>query len=139
MLLPEDASAGLTEKNLRTVIDRKKRQIIAVEDLDPPLLLAQAGVPKCTCAVADRPARSCDRIVFDIDPGEEVGWPAVAAAAATCAAASAIKLERSVKLSGGKGLHAAVPVEGVDWNHQDLRPGGGAGDDRRRADATSPR
>ena len=38
------ASAGLTEKNLRTVIDSKKRQIIAVEDLDGLLSLVQAGV-----------------------------------------------------------------------------------------------
>ena len=38
------ASAGLTEKNLRTVIDSKKRQIIAVEDLNGLLSLVQAGV-----------------------------------------------------------------------------------------------
>ena len=38
------ASAGLSEAHLRTVIDTKKRQIIAVEDLDGLLSLVQAGV-----------------------------------------------------------------------------------------------
>src|SRR5262249_23935288 len=38
------ASAGLSEQNLRTVIDRNRRQVIAVEDLNGVLSLVQAGV-----------------------------------------------------------------------------------------------
>ena len=112
------ASAGLTEKNLRTVIDSKKRQIIAVEDLDGLLSLVQAGVLEVHVrgSLIDRLDR-CDRIVFDIDPGEEVGWPAVVAAARDVRERlAAIKLESFVKLSGGKGLHVVLPVEGVDWD-----------------------
>ena len=112
------ASAGLTEKNLRTVIDSKKRQIIAIEDLDGLLSLVQAGVLEVHVrgSLIDRLNR-CDRIVFDIDPGEEVGWPAVVAAARDVRERlAAIKLESFVKLSGGKGLHVVLPVEGADWD-----------------------
>jgi bifunctional non-homologous end joining protein LigD len=112
------ASAGLTEKNLRTMIDSKRRQIIAIEDLDGMLSLVQAGVLEVHVrgSLIDRLDR-CDRIVFDIDPGEEVGWPAVVAAARDVRERlAAIKLESFVKLSGGKGLHVVLPVEGADWD-----------------------
>ena len=112
------ASAGLTEKNLRTVIDSKKRQVIAIEDLDGLLSLVQAGVLEVHVrgSLIDR-LDVCDRIVFDIDPGEEVGWPDVVAAARDVRERlAAIKLESFVKLSGGKGLHVVLPVEGADWD-----------------------
>jgi bifunctional non-homologous end joining protein LigD len=112
------ASAGLTEKNLRTVIDSKKRQVIAIEDLDGLLSLVQAGVLEVHVrgSLIDR-LDVCDRIVFDIDPGEEVGWPAVVAAARDVRERlAAIELESFVKLSGGKGLHVVLPVEGADWD-----------------------
>ena len=38
------ASAGLTEQNLRVVIDSKRRQVLAVEGLQGLLSLVQAGV-----------------------------------------------------------------------------------------------
>src|SRR5260221_12620838 len=78
------ASAGLTEKNLRTVIDRNRRQVIAVEDLDGVLSLVQAGVLALHLRgpTIDR-LNICDRIVFDIDPGEGVPWPSIMAAAAS--------------------------------------------------------
>src|SRR5260221_11703797 len=62
------ASAGLTEKNLRTVIDRNRRQVIAVEDLDGVLSLVQAGVfelPRRGATVDS--LNNFDRNVFDID------------------------------------------------------------------------
>jgi bifunctional non-homologous end joining protein LigD len=112
------ASAGLTEKNLRTVIDSKKRQIIAVEDLDGLLSLVQAGVLEVHVrgSMIDH-LDICDRIVFDIDPGDEVGWPEVVAAARDVRERlAAIDLESFVKLSGGKGLHVVLPVDGADWD-----------------------
>jgi bifunctional non-homologous end joining protein LigD len=58
----------------------------------------------------------CDRIVFDLDPGEGVGWSDIVAAARTVRERlAAIDLESFVKLSGGKGLHVVTPIAPVDW------------------------
>jgi bifunctional non-homologous end joining protein LigD len=111
------ASAGLTAKNLRTVIDKSRRQIIAVEDLDGLLSLVQAGVLEVHVrgSLIDR-LDLCDRIVFDLDPGEGVAWAdLVQAARDVHQRLAAIRLESFVKLSGGKGLHVVVPIEPVDW------------------------
>jgi bifunctional non-homologous end joining protein LigD len=112
------ASAGLTEKNLRTVIDKNKRQIIAVENLDGLLSLVQAGVLEVHVrgSMIDR-LDLCNRMVFDLDPGEGVSWAdLVRAARDVRERLSAIKLESFVKLSGGKGLHVVVPIEAADWD-----------------------
>ena len=111
------ASAGLSEKSLRTVIDRKGRQIIAVEDLDGLLSLVQAGVLELHVrgSTIDH-LDVCDRIVFDIDPGDGVDWADVVAAARDVRERlAAIDLQSFVKLSGGKGLHVVLPIDGADW------------------------
>lgn len=52
-----------------------------------------------------------DRIVFDIDPGEGVGFPHVREAATlTRALLAELGLEAWLKTSGGKGLHVVVPI-----------------------------
>ena len=69
------ASAGLyPSKHLRSVIDNNRRQVLAVEDLDGLLSLVQAGVLEVHVrgSMIDR-LDLCDRIVFDIDPSDEVG------------------------------------------------------------------
>jgi bifunctional non-homologous end joining protein LigD len=112
------ASAGLTEQNLHTVIDSKGRQVIAVDDLDGLLSLVQAGVLEVHVrgSSIDR-LDVCDRIVFDIDPGEDVNWAQVVAAARDVRERlAAIDLESFVKLSGGKGLHVVLPIDGADWD-----------------------
>jgi len=112
------ASAGLSEAHLRTVIDSKKRQIIAIEELDGLLSLVQAGVLEVHVrgSMLDSLDR-CDRIVFDLDPGEGVGWPDIVAAARDVRDRLAgIDLVSFVKLSGGKGLHVVVPIAGADWD-----------------------
>src|SRR5262249_43600013 len=112
------ASAGLSTQNLHTVIDSNKRQIIAVESLSGLLSLVQAGVLE----VHVRGSRIdsldvCDRIIFDLDPSEEVGWPDIVAAAQDVRdRLAALDLESFVKLSGGKGLHVVVPTAGHDWD-----------------------
>jgi len=111
------ASAGLTEKNLRSVIDRNRRQVIAVEDLDGVLSLVQAGVLELHVrgSTIDR-LDICNRIVFDIDPGEGVAWASVVAAARDVRErVAALDLQSFVKLSGGKGLHVVLPIDGADW------------------------
>lgn len=112
------ASAGLDEKYLRTVIDSKRRQIIAVDDLDGLLSLVQAGVLEVHVrgSTIDR-LDLCNRIVFDIDPGDGLPWADVVAAARDVRQRlSAIDLQGFVKLTGGKGVHVVLPIAGTDWD-----------------------
>ena len=111
------ASAGLTEKNLRTVVDRNRRQVIAVQDLDGVLSLVQAGVLELHVrgSMIDR-LDICNRIIFDIDPGEGVAWTSIVEAARDVRERlAALDLQSFVKLSGGKGLHVVLPIDGADW------------------------
>jgi bifunctional non-homologous end joining protein LigD len=112
------ASAGLGEQNLRTVTDSNKRQILAFESLDGLLSLVQAGVLEVHVrgSLIDR-LDICDRIVFDLDPGEGLRWPDIVAAAQDVRdRLAALDLETFVKLSGGKGLHVVLPTAGQDWD-----------------------
>jgi len=112
------ASAGLAEQNLRTVTDSNERQILAVESLDGLLSLVQAGVLEVHVrgSLIDR-LDVCDRIIFDLDPGEDVGWSAMVAAAQDVSdRLAALDLETFVKLTGGKGLHVVLPTQGQDWD-----------------------
>lgn len=52
-----------------------------------------------------------DQIIFDLDPGPGVAWPAVVQAAQDIRALlKELKLEAFVRTSGGKGLHVVVPL-----------------------------
>jgi bifunctional non-homologous end joining protein LigD len=111
-------SAGLTAENLRIVIDPNGRQVVAVDDLAGALSLVQAGVLEIHVrgSMIDR-LDVCDRIVLDLDPGEGVAWPQIVAAAREIRERlDALGLASFVKLTGGKGLHVVLPVEGADWD-----------------------
>src|SRR5262249_11097536 len=57
----------------------------------------------------------CDRLVFDLDPGDGIAWRDIAAAASELRdRLAAVDLESFVKLSGGKGLHVVLPIDGAD-------------------------
>ena len=58
-----------------------------------------------------------DRLVFDLDPGEGVEWPALKAAARDIRARlEEIGMRGFLRLSGGKGLHVVVPIApGPSW------------------------
>ena len=58
-----------------------------------------------------------NRLVFDLDPGDEVDWPAVVRGARMVRdALTALKLESFVKTTGGRGLHVVVPLTPhADW------------------------
>ncbi|RYX92526.1 MAG: DNA ligase D [Comamonadaceae bacterium] len=62
----------------------------------------------------DRP----DRMTFDLDPGEGVGWPQMQEAAVLVRTLlSELGLVSFLKTSGGKGLHVVVPVKRLhDWD-----------------------
>jgi bifunctional non-homologous end joining protein LigD len=111
------ASAGLAEQYLHTETDVNKRQILAVDDLEGLLSLVQAGVLEVHVrgSMIERLDR-CDRIIFDLDPGDGLGWPDIVAAARDVHdRLAAIELDSFVKLSGGKGIHVVLPIEGSDW------------------------
>jgi bifunctional non-homologous end joining protein LigD len=67
-----------------------------------------------TTRTMDRP----DRMVFDLDPGEGVAWPAVQEGAQLVhALLDEIGLQGFLKTSGGKGLHVVVPLAPkYDWD-----------------------
>ena len=103
---------------LRHVVDAKEHDVIAVEKLDNLIALVQSGALEVHVR-GSRLGRLevCDRIVFDLDPGEGVTWKAIVAGAQeTRDRLKELKLKSFVKLSGGKGVHVVVPIDGADWD-----------------------
>ncbi|MDF4004730.1 DNA ligase D [Luteibacter sahnii] len=58
-----------------------------------------------------------DRVVFDLDPGDDVAWARVVAAARLVRdVLGRLGLQTFVRTTGGKGLHVVVPLNpGADW------------------------
>ena len=55
--------------------------------------------------------------MFDLDPGDGVAWADIIAAARDVRERlAALDLESFVKISGGKGLHVVLPIDGADWD-----------------------
>src|SRR6202043_498311 len=92
--------------------------VIAVENRDELIALVQSGALEIhTRGSRLEKLEFCDRIVFDLDPGEGVAWKEIVAAARDVRERlDALKLESFAKLSGGKGIHVVVPVTGADWD-----------------------
>jgi bifunctional non-homologous end joining protein LigD len=111
-------ASNIKESPLRHAVDTKEHDVIAVEKIDDVVALVQSG----TLEIHTRGSRldrleMCDRMVFDLDPGEGVGWKEIVQAAReTRARLKAEKLESFVKLSGGKGIHVVVPIDGATWD-----------------------
>ena len=97
-----------------------KEKMLAIDDLDGLIDLVQASVIEIhawgsTVAQLEKP----DRLIFDLDPGEDVPWSAVIEAAFDVRRrlADDFGLQSFVKTSGGKGLHVVLPVEPtVAWD-----------------------
>lgn len=96
-----------------TIEDREGPAVYFFVRDEPGLLaLAQLGtleVHTWSSFVSDPEAP--DRFVLDLDPGPEVGFPQVAAAAVTVRdALRALGLGAFVKTTGGHGLHVVTPI-----------------------------
>jgi bifunctional non-homologous end joining protein LigD len=111
-------AANVKSSPLRRVVAGKDHDVIAVETVEDLVALVQSAALE----IHVRGSRldnleTCDRIVFDLDPGEGVAWPQmIAAARETRERLKAEKLESFVKLSGGKGVHVTVPIADADWD-----------------------
>jgi bifunctional non-homologous end joining protein LigD len=103
---------------LRHAVAGKDHDVIAVEKLEDLVALVQSGALEIHVRGSRLDAlESCDRIVFDLDPGEGVAWKEIVAAAREIRERlAALKLESVVKLSGGKGIHVVVPIADADWD-----------------------
>jgi bifunctional non-homologous end joining protein LigD len=59
----------------------------------------------------------CDRLVFDLDPADDVPWPDVVAAAELVRKIlEQAGLRSYVRTSGGKGLHVVLPISPAPWD-----------------------
>lgn len=107
---------------LRRVRIKEKTKLgeyLIADDIAGIVSLAQMGVLEIhtwnsVFEDVDRP----NRVVFDLDPGDKVEWPAVVRAARMVRdALAAVKLESWVKTTGGRGLHVVVPLlPHADWS-----------------------
>jgi bifunctional non-homologous end joining protein LigD len=85
---------------------------MVVDDATALIALAQRNIIEfhtwnAPTAHLERP----NRLVFDLDPGPDVRWPAVVAAAHLVRRTlEAVKLRSWVKTTGGRGLHVVAPV-----------------------------
>jgi len=111
-------AANIKASPLRHVIEGKEHDVIAVEKLDDLIALVQSGALEIhTRGAKLGRLEICDRMVFDLDPGEGVSWKAIVAAAQEVRdRLNAEKLKSFAKLSGGKGIHVVVPIDGADWD-----------------------
>jgi len=111
-------ASNIKDSPLRRVVESKEHDVIAVEKLGDLIELAQFGALEIHVRGSQLGRLEvCDRIVFDLDPDESVGWKEIVAAAQeTRDRLKALKLKSFAKLSGGKGIHVVVPVTGIDWD-----------------------
>jgi bifunctional non-homologous end joining protein LigD len=111
-------ASNIKDSPLRHVVESKEHDVIAVEKLSDLIELAQFGALEIHVRGSQLGRLElCDRIVFDLDPGEGVAWKEmIAAAKETRDRLKAQKLKSFAKLSGGKGIHVVVPVMPADWD-----------------------
>jgi bifunctional non-homologous end joining protein LigD len=103
---------------IRVVDIGEKEPMLWIDDLAGLIALVQAGTAELhpwgsTIADLDHP----DRLIFDLDPDEDVSWDDVMAGAREVR--DRLKdagLESFLKTTGGKGLHVVVPLAPkADW------------------------
>jgi bifunctional non-homologous end joining protein LigD len=112
------AGSGVLPQLKEVTVPGFDEPYLYIEDLPGLIAMVQMGTLEIhpwgvTVEKPDRP----DRIIFDLDPDEGLGFADVVAATLEVRERLlAIGLESFVKTTGGKGLHIVVPVEPVtEW------------------------
>jgi bifunctional non-homologous end joining protein LigD len=107
---PESKVPGLRE--LDATLWPGHAPLMVVDSIQALLSAAQMNVVEFhTWNSVARQIDTPDRVVFDLDPGEGVGWKEVQEAADLMRALLLeLGLESWLKTSGGKGLHVVVPL-----------------------------
>ncbi len=106
--------AGLTDAVHRVDVGEKE-PMLAIDSLAGLMEFVQAGTVEIhPWGSLAKNYEKPDRLIFDLDPGEDVPWDAVIAAAREVRERlDGLGLASFVKTSGGKGLHVVVPIEPV--------------------------
>jgi bifunctional non-homologous end joining protein LigD len=105
-------------RRVRIAEKTKVGEYLVADDVAGVVSLAQMGIVEIhtwnsTCDDLERP----NRIVWDLDPGPEIGWRDVVAAARLLRdLLQTLGLRAWVKTTGGSGLHVVVPLEpSITW------------------------
>jgi bifunctional non-homologous end joining protein LigD len=107
---------------LRRVKIQEKTKVgeyLVADNIEAVVSLAQMGIVEIhTWNSTDDDVERPNRIVWDLDPGPEVTWTHVVAAAKVVRdVLKALKLEAWVKTTGGRGLHVVMPITpSRDWS-----------------------
>jgi bifunctional non-homologous end joining protein LigD len=111
-------AANVKNSPLRHAVGSKEHDVIAVENRDELIALVQSGALEIHVRGSRlEQLELCDRIVFDLDPGDGVSWKEIVLAAREVRERlDAVKLKSFAKLSGGKGIHVVLPIAGADWD-----------------------
>jgi bifunctional non-homologous end joining protein LigD len=107
------AGSGVPEQLHEVTIPGFDEPYLYIADLPGLIAMVQMGVLEIHPwgVTAERPDRA-DRIVFDLDPDEGLGFgDVIRAAREVRARLRRLGLQSFVKTTGGKGLHVVVPVE----------------------------
>jgi bifunctional non-homologous end joining protein LigD len=105
----------------RVQIQEKKKvgEYLIADEAAGAVALVQMGILEVHTWNADiARVEQPNRLVLDLDPGDQVPWPRVIGAARELRAAlEALGLASFVKTTGGKGLHVVVPLQPrADWS-----------------------
>lgn len=112
------AASGVLPELREVVIPGFAEPYLYIEDVAGLIAMVQMGTLEIHPwgVTVERPDRP-DRIIFDLDPDEGLGFSDVIRATLEVRERlQAIGLESFVKTTGGKGLHIVVPIEPVtEW------------------------
>ncbi len=107
------------DENVGRVDVGEKEPMMVIEGLSGLINMVQAGVVEIhpwgsRVETMEQP----DRLIFDLDPGEDVPWGStIAAAVEVRSRLEGLGLASFLKTSGGKGLHVVVPIlPAADWD-----------------------